>query len=93
MRQGSWIWYVIWVDTAFMMVRICERCFCVYRFYDLPQALLSIPRFFWGNIINFAAGSRALYLYGKYLVTGKFIPWDKTSHIFPFRCRTQGLSP
>ncbi|HEY9073796.1 MAG TPA: hypothetical protein VIN67_06650, partial [Desulfobaccales bacterium] len=22
-------------------------------------------------------------LYGKYLVTGKFIPWDKTSHIFP----------
>ena len=82
-RSGSWIWYVIWVDTVFMMVRICERCFCVYRFYDLPQALLSIPRFFWGNIINFAAGSRAIYLYAKYLVTGKFIPWDKTSHIFP----------
>ncbi|MCX5889090.1 MAG: hypothetical protein NTY36_06510, partial [Deltaproteobacteria bacterium] len=74
---------LIWADTAFMLVRIGERCFCVYRFYDLPQALLSIPRFFWGNIINFVAGSRALYLYGKYLVTGKFIPWDKTSHIFP----------
>lgn len=82
-RRGSWIWYLIWADTAFMLVRIGERCFCVYRFYDLPQALLSIPRFFWGNVINFVAGSRALYLYGKYLVTGKFIPWDKTGHIFP----------
>lgn len=81
--RGSWIWYLIWVDTAFMAVRMGERCFCVYRFYDLPQALLSIPRFFWGNIINFVAGTRALYLYGKYLVTGKFIPWDKTNHIFP----------
>jgi adsorption protein B len=82
-QRGSWIWYLIWIDTALMVVRICERCFCVYCFYDLPQALLSIPRFFWANIINFAAGSRALYLYAKYLVTGKFIPWDKTSHIFP----------
>ncbi len=82
-RKWSWIWYLIWIDSVLMMVRICERCFCVYRFYDLPQALLSIPRFFWANVINFAAGSRALYLYAKYLVTGKFIPWDKTSHVFP----------
>jgi bacteriophage N4 adsorption protein B len=80
---GSWIWYLIWADTVMMLVRIFERCFCVFRFYDLTQALLSIPRFLWGNVINFVAGSRALYLYAKYLVTGKLIPWDKTSHAFP----------
>ncbi len=82
-RQGSWLWYLIWVDTILMFVRIGERCFCVYQFYGLSQALLSIPRFFWSNIINFAAGSRALHLYGKYLLTGKLVAWDKTSHVFP----------
>ena len=82
-HQGTWIWYIIMADTAFMVIRFSLRVYCVYRFYDLPQALLSIPRFFWGNIINFLASTRALYLFGKYLVTGKLIPWDKTSHVFP----------
>jgi adsorption protein B len=81
--SGSWIWYVILVDTALMLARLGTRCYCVYCFYDLPQALLSIPRFFWANVINFAAGFRALYLYGKYLITGKLIAWDKTSHVYP----------
>lgn len=81
--SGSWIWYVILLDTAMMLERFSIRGYCVYRFYDLPQALLSIPRFFWGNVINFAAGSRAFYLYIKYLITGKLIAWDKTSHSYP----------
>jgi len=80
---GSWIYYVLLAATALMAGRLLGRAYCVYRFYDLPQALLSIPRFFWANVINFAAGSRALYLYGKYLITGKLIAWDKTSHHYP----------
>jgi bacteriophage N4 adsorption protein B len=80
---GSLIWYIIWVDTALMSARLCTRCYCIYRFYNLRQALLSFPRFFWGNVINFFAVSRAMYLYVKYLLTGKLIAWDKTSHVYP----------
>ncbi len=80
---GSWLWYVILVDTALMLGRFATRGYCVYRFYDLPQALLSIPRYFWSNVINFAAGSRAIHLYIKYLFTKKLIAWDKTSHVYP----------
>jgi adsorption protein B len=80
---GSWVWYLIWADTVMMLIRLVERCFCVCSFYGLGQAILSVPRFFWGNIINFAAGSRAIYLYANYLLTGKLIAWDKTSHTYP----------
>ena len=82
-EPGTWLWYLILADTFFMALRLYYRFLCVFHFYGLRQALLSIPRFFWANIINFCASSRAIYLYVRYLVTGKIIAWDKTSHIYP----------
>ena len=82
-ERGTWLWYIILVDTFFMFLRIYTRFLCVFNFYGLGQALVSIPRFFWANIINFFACSRAIYLYVHYLVTGIIIAWDKTAHVYP----------
>ena len=82
-NKGSWLYYLILADTFFMFVRLLERFLCVWHFYGWGQAFWSIPRFVWGNIINFAATTRAEYLFAKYLWTGKFIAWDKTDHVLP----------
>jgi adsorption protein B len=82
-EKGTWLYYLILADTFFMFVRIFERFLCVRRFYNWGQAFLSIPRFVWGNIINFAATVRAIYLFVKFLWTGKLIAWDKTDHVLP----------
>ncbi len=81
--SNTTLYYLILADTLFMLVRLGERFFCVQHFYGWIQAFLSIPRFVWGNIINFAATTRAIYLFGRYLCTGKLIAWDKTDHVLP----------
>jgi adsorption protein B len=81
--SGTWLYYLILADTFFMFVRLVERFFAVHHFYGWGQAFVSIPRFVWGNVINFAATCRALYLFGRYLWTGKLIAWDKTDHVLP----------
>jgi adsorption protein B len=88
-EAGTWLWYVILADTFFMAVRLFSRFFCVFRFYGPGQALLSVPRFVWGNVINFFATSRATFLFGRHLVTGKYIAWDKTDHSFPSAAELQ----
>jgi adsorption protein B len=80
---GSWVWYIILGDAFFMLWRIFQRTFIVQRIYNWQQALLSIPRLVWSNIINFLATGRAIYQYIQYLLTGNLIPWDKTHHVFP----------
>jgi adsorption protein B len=82
-EQDTWLWYLILADTFFMGVRLYYRFLCVFHFFGWGQALLSIPRFFWANVINFCASSRAIYLFARYLATGKIIAWDKTAHIYP----------
>ncbi len=80
---GSWLWYAILANTFFLVVRLFQRALCVGRIYGAGQALLSMPRQVWGNVINFAAVCRAFWLFGRSLATGKRIAWDKTAHEFP----------
>jgi adsorption protein B len=80
---GSWLWYAILANTFFLVVRLFQRALCVGRIYGWGQALLSMPRQVWGNVINFAAVCRAFALFGRSLVTGQRIAWDKTAHEFP----------
>ena len=82
-ERDSWLWYVILANAGLLAWRITLRAWCVFRLYDLRQALLSVPRMVWGNVINFAATCRAIWLYQRYLRTGKLIAWDKTTHVFP----------
>jgi adsorption protein B len=80
---GSWLWYLVLVNGFFLTVRVLQRASSVQRLYGWRQATLSIPRQVWSNLINWAAGARAIRLYARYLRTGQLIRWDKTSHVFP----------
>lgn len=80
---NSWVWYLILIDTFFMVQRLNMRAYCVKQIYGWRQALLSVPRQIWSNVINFFAVMRSLYLYANYLLTGTMIRWDKTHHVFP----------
>ncbi|MEX2264069.1 MAG: glycosyl transferase family protein [Bryobacteraceae bacterium] len=80
--QGDMVWYLLAMDTAFVVWRIGWRFGSVYRLYGWGQAALSVPRLIWANIINACAVYRALYFYGRFRVTGT-LPWEKTAHAFP----------
>jgi adsorption protein B len=82
-NEGSLLWNIILVTTVFLVQRLVVRMYCVFRFYNLKRAILSIPNFVWANIINFFATNRALYMFFHYLITGKWIKWDHTTHVPP----------
>jgi adsorption protein B len=82
-EPGSWLWYAILVNTFFLCLRLGQRCRFVWQLHGWKQALLAIPRQVWGNVVNVAAVSRAFYLFGQSLVTGRSVTWDKTRHRFP----------
>jgi len=82
-EEGTLLWKMILVTTVFLVLRLVVRMYCVYRFYNLKRALLSVPNFVWANFINFFATNRALYMFTRYLFTGKWIKWDHTTHAPP----------
>lgn len=82
-EPGSWLDWMLRCNFFIFVWRICLRSYYVSDVYGPLQGLLSVPRLFWANVINFFAAMRALRIYGKYLITGKAIVWDKTEHAFP----------
>jgi len=83
LEKGSLLWNVLLINAFLFVNRVFMRGYCVYKLYDMKQALLSFPRMIWGNVINFLATGRAINQYLKFLKTGKFIKWDKTAHQYP----------
>jgi adsorption protein B len=83
LEQGTWLWYLVLANAALLVWRMGFRAYCVFRLYGVAQALLSLPRMVWGNVVNFAATCRAIVLYLRYLRTGDLIAWDKTAHSYP----------
>jgi len=81
--QDSWLWYLILVDTFFLLFRFVQRAYWVRWIYGWPEALLSVPRLVWGNAINVMATTRALSQWIRSKLTGKPIQWDKTDHVYP----------
>jgi len=73
---------VLWMNFIFMINRMFQRVFFVSSYYGLFEGLMSIPRLFWGNFINFLANWRAIK---QILVQGNphRVAWDKTTHDFP----------
>lgn len=70
------------VNLLLMLNRIAQRMFFVTRYYGLFQGLLSVPRIFWGNLVNFLANWRAIR---QIIEQGspRRVAWDKTTHDFP----------
>ncbi len=82
-EEGTLLWYVLLLNLLLFSERLAMRAFCVLRVHGLMQALLSLPRMVWGNVINFLATCRALRLYAGHVFRGQRLQWDKTQHRFP----------
>ena len=82
-EKDTWLWYLILVDTFFLLLRFVQRAIWVRWVYNGKEALLSAPRLLWGNIINVTATARALFLWTRSKFTGSSIQWDKTAHVYP----------
>lgn len=70
------------LNFIFFINRLFQRMVFVRRYYGIGQALLSVPRQLWGNVINFFANVRA---WKQVLQHGdpRRVAWDKTSHEYP----------
>lgn len=91
-EPGSVLWYLLIINIVLFVERIAMRAFCVWQVHGPLQALLSFPRMIWGNVINFFATCRALWLYGRHLLFGHRLHWDKTGHRFPDSQSLTGFS-
>lgn len=81
--EGTLLWDIIIITTWFLILRLLVRMYCVYQYYDLKRALVAVPNFVWGNFVNFFATNRAIFMFSRYLLTGKWIKWDHTRHAPP----------
>ncbi|VWC34546.1 bacteriophage receptor protein NfrB [Burkholderia lata] len=79
---SSWVTPLLWVNTAMLFARAGQRYHFVSKLNGPLQGLLSIPRMFVNNLINFYAVCRAWRIYLGHLASGKPIAWDKTSHTY-----------
>ncbi|WP_236654991.1 glycosyl transferase family protein [Burkholderia pyrrocinia] len=80
--MGDWVAPLLWVNTAMLFARAGQRYHFVSKLNGPVQGLLSIPRMFVNNLINFYAVCRAWRIYISHLTSGKPIAWDKTSHTY-----------
>lgn len=80
-----WVWYLLVFVTLLMMERLIQRVIATTRIYGWIPAILSIPRIFYGNIINLHALLRAYrqYFFIPQKSKSKGVVWDKTEHHFP----------
>ncbi|MGG1948605.1 glycosyl transferase family protein [Trinickia sp. NRRL B-1857] len=70
------------VNTVLLVLRLGERFYFVAKLNGALQGMLSLPRLFVNNLINFMAVCRAWRIFINHLITGKPIAWDKTSHTY-----------
>ena len=77
-----WLTLLLAANLLLMTNRIVQRVFFVSSYYGLVEGLLSIPRLFWGNFINFMANWRAIRQIVRH-GDPRRVAWDKTTHDFP----------
>jgi adsorption protein B len=80
---GSLLWWLVMANTLVLAWRIVMKFITVYKVYGVLHGLLSVPRFFVSNVINFMATSKAVRQYIDHKITGEPLRWLKTEHVFP----------
>lgn len=73
---------LLWLNLLFFLNRLLQRMIFVWHYYGVLQALLSVPRQLWGNIINFFANVRAIRQVWRQGDLRR-VAWDKTDHQYP----------
>jgi adsorption protein B len=79
----SWVWNVILIDGVLLANRCVQRVATIARISSARQAVLSLPRIIWGNVVDFCAVAKATHQFVQASVTGKNPVWVKTAHAFP----------
>jgi adsorption protein B len=77
-----WLTLLLSANLMLMLNRMAQRMYFVTGYYGLFEGLLSIPRLFWGNLVNFLANWRAIVQIVRYGDVRR-VAWDKTTHDFP----------
>ena len=80
---GSVLWWLVMANTLLLAWRAVMKFLSVDQIYGPWMALLSIPRFFVSNIINFFATGKAVRQFVHHKLTGEPLRWLKTDHAFP----------
>ncbi len=83
MREGEPIVTLLWANLLFLINRALNRIYFTSQVYGIRTGLLSLPRQLWGNILNFLAANRAIWIYSGHLLFGTTLVWEKTDHMFP----------
>lgn len=83
MPEDSWVWILVYFNALFLSSRFFHRFYFVNQHYGVFQAILSIPRLIWGNMVNLFALFRAFSQYKNAGKKQKEVKWDKTDHEFP----------
>lgn len=86
-NQHPWVWNISVIVSIILVERLLQRIIAMHRIYGWIPALLSVPRAFYGNLLNLNALLRAYRIYfksSKKNNTAHPQPlWDKTDHKFP----------
>jgi len=77
-----WLTLLLFANLLLMLNRMAQRMYFVTGYYGLFEGVLSIPRLFWGNLVNFLANCRAIVQIVRYGDVRR-VAWDKTTHDFP----------
>ncbi len=81
---------LLWINSGFLVWRLCVRAAFVGAVYGPTEAALSVPRTFVANIIGIMAARRGCAAYLMYMFGGR-LAWDKTAHRhFPNRPTANG---
>lgn len=80
---APWVGWVFWIGLFFMLNRLLQRAIATESLYGSKQALLSIIRTPFSNLVNMVAAFRATRQYFRSRATGIPMSWDKTEHSLP----------
>jgi adsorption protein B len=78
---GHWIYQlIIRINVFTMFIFLVTRFVCTTVVYGPVHGVLSVPRIFWGNLINGLASLRAIRVYRSSRKKNTLPRWDKTHH-------------
>lgn len=78
---------LLWINGFLLANRLAHRIYFVWAQYGFLQGLMSAPRAFWSNVINFFATIRAALTFFR-SANRQQLGWDKTEHEFPELARS-----
>ncbi len=80
---GSGLHTLVLVNLLFVGWRVGMKIILTHRVYRWSVALMSVPRFFVDNAINFFALVKATHQWFDFKRKGKPLAWAHTRHVFP----------